>query len=66
MIEVIKFEKTAKGNGPTDHVDDLTYEQRLRDSVLKPNKIPEWIEDFKMTNKELEALPNAEGLQAGD
>lgn len=66
MAEIIKFEKTEKGNDPADHVGDLGYEQRLRDSVLKPRNIPKWIEDFKMTSEELEAISREEGVKPSD
>ena len=56
MAEIIKFEKTVKGNDPADHADDLAYEQRLRDSVLNPNRIPTWVEDYKVSSRELRAI----------
>jgi hypothetical protein len=65
MAEIINFEKTKKGNDPADHVDDHGYEQRLRDSVLNPNKTPLWLGGFRVSNRELGAISDPEFIIDG-
>ena len=65
MAELIKFEKTEKGNDPADHVDDLDYEQKLRASILSPNQTPSWIDEYKVSSAELSAIDDAEFIIEG-
>ena len=65
MAELIKFEKTVKGNDPADHVDDPLYEQGLRDSILNRNKSPSWLGEFTVSSAELKAIADPEFIIDG-
>ena len=65
MAEIIKFEKTVKGNDPADHAGDLGYEQRLRDSINKPNETQLWLGDFRVSSRELKAISDPEFIIDG-